>query len=148
MKTKYRLFLSTVFCILASCQAQKTSINSVFEYEANTRGFFQKIVVKDQTISVSNDRNAVTMPAATKIPSKDWQILVSELKKIKLNNIKNLVAPSDLRHTDAAAMAYLKITDNKTEYRSPEFDNGNPPAEIANLTNKITALAKKLVPKK
>lgn len=144
---KHYIFIAL---LMLGCKitTQKNLADTVFEYTATTRGYFQKIVVKNQTIAVSNERGATTMPTATQISKKDWATITAATKKIKLENLPNLVAPSELRHTDAAAFATLKIFQNTKEYQSAQFDNGNPPAEIAELVNMITKLAQKAPSKK
>ena len=144
MKTLSIMLLSLLSAISCNVLAQQNLKNTTLEYVATTRGFYERIVIKNQTISVTNDRDAAEMPAATKISTADWKILNSEFQKLKLETIKDLVAPSEKRHTDAAAFGKLKIRQDKNEYSSNEFDNANPPEAIAKFTNKIMAIAKKL----
>ncbi|MEO0060369.1 MAG: hypothetical protein RLZZ312_2016 [Bacteroidota bacterium] len=146
MKAIIQLFF--VLITISGCNAQKNLDNTIFEYIASTRGYYQKILVHNQSIAVSIERNAKEMPVATKISKKDWLDIGTAFKKINIENLPNLVAPSEERHTDKTAFASLKITQGKKEYQSAEFDNGNAPAEIAKLVNKITKLAQKIQAKK
>ena len=57
---------------------------AVIEYEANTRGFYQKITVKNQMVTVSKDRKGYDKPVPTKISDADWEALVDNFKSIEL----------------------------------------------------------------
>jgi hypothetical protein len=140
MKT-IALFLITLF-ITKGCdaEAQQDLKNTVIEYRANTRGFYQKIIIKDQTIAISTTRDEKEMPPATKIADKDWRFLVSEFQKLKLVEMNGLKSPTEKRFYDGAAAADLIITHQGKIYKSCTFDNGYPPAEIEEFTNKITQL--------
>ena len=74
-----------------------------------------------------------------KLSDADWTYLVDEFKKVDLNTISNLKAPSEKRFYDGAAAATVVVTFKGTEYVSSPFDHGNPPAEIKNLVNKIVS---------
>lgn len=143
MKLLSLLFL-TIFlgkgCDSAKAQDIKTA---VVEYTANTRGFYQKITVKNQLVTVSKDRSGTDKPVAKKISDADWKELVSYFKEVKLDSLAKLEAPSKKRFYDGAAIANLKITYKDKTYESTSFDDGFPPKEIKKFVNKITALAKK-----
>lgn len=132
------------FILGKGCNAgsQQDLQTAVVEYTANSRGYFQKIVLNNQTISISNDRNTTEIVVG-KIADSDWEALVSELKKIDLESIPNWKAPTKKRFYDGAAMANLKITYKDKIYESTTFDNGFPPKEIKNFVDKITTLAKR-----
>lgn len=144
MKTITIILLSLLFAKSCDSKAQQDMKNTNVEYTASTRGYYQHIVITNQTIAVSSERDSKTIPTATKISTADWKILVDEFQKLKLDNIKDLVAPSDKRTYDAAAFAHLKILHQEKKYVSNDFDNGNPPADIAKFTNKVTEIAKKI----
>ncbi len=140
MKTIALFFLTLFITKGCDAEAQQDLKNTVIEYHANTRGFYQKIVIKDQTIAVSRIRGEKEMPAATKISDKDWRFLVTEFQKLKLAEMKGLKSPTEKRFYDGAAAANLVITYEGKTYESCSFDNGIPPAEIEKFTNKITEL--------
>lgn len=156
---KITLLLTITFAII-SCNCQKntiaqSNINSdaisinqnhqmpIIEYIANTRGYYQKIIIQDQKIAISTVRDQEKMPEATSISETDWKFLLAEFQKINLNGLVDLKAPTEKRFYDGAAMANLKISYQDKEYTSATFDNGFPPAEIEVFVNKITSLAKK-----
>ena len=143
MKILSLLFL-TIFLGKGCDSAKAQDIQSaVIEYTANTRGFYQKITVKNQMVTVSKDRNGTDKPVATKISNADWKELVSCLKTVELDSLAKLKAPTQKRFYDGAAIANVKITFKDKTYESASFDHGFPPKEIKKFVNKITALVKK-----
>lgn len=112
---------------------------AVIEYEANTRGFYRKVVIKNQMVTVSADRNGSDKPKAQKITDADWKYLISAFERINLDGISNLKAPTEKRFYDGAPIGSLKITYKEKTYDSAAFDHGNPPAEIEKLVTKITS---------
>jgi hypothetical protein len=114
--------------------------NTVIEYSANTRGFYQKIIISNRKLSVSKDRNGTEKPIATAISDADWKELVTAFQTIELDNLATLKAPSEKRFHDGAAIADLKIVHQEKTYQSTSFDHGTPPKEIEKLVTKITAL--------
>lgn len=142
MKILSLLFL-TIFlgngCDSAKSQDIETAI---IEYTANTRGFYQKITVKNQMLTVSKDRDGNDKPVPTKISDADWKELVDCFKKVELDSLSKLKAPSEKRFYDGAAIANLKITFKDKTYETDSFDHGFPPKEIKKFVNTITSLAK------
>jgi hypothetical protein len=142
MKILSLLFL-TIFlgngCDSAKAQDIETA---VIEYTANTRGFYQKITVKNQMLTVSKDRDGNDKPVPTKISDADWKELVDFFKKVELDSLSKLKAPTEKRFYDGAAIANLKITFKDKTYETDSFDHGFPPKEIKKLVNTITSLAK------
>lgn len=125
-----------------SAKAQEIS-NTVIEYEANTRGFYQKIMVKNQRVTISKDRNGNDKPMPKKISDADWKELVECFETIELDSLAKLKAPTEKRFYDGAAIANLKITYKDKTYETTSFDHGFPPKQIKKFVNKITSFAKK-----
>jgi hypothetical protein len=142
MKILSLLFL-TLF-LGKSCDGQKKQDlkTAVIEYVANTRGFYQKVIIQDQTIRVFKDRNGNVKPLATKISDADWKVLITEFGNINLEEIPNLKAPTQKRLYDGAAIANLTITYKGKTYKTNAFDHGFPPIEIEKLVNKINSIVK------
>jgi len=115
---------------------------AVIEYEANTRGFYQKITVQNHKVSVSKDRKGQDVPVATDISEADWKELVQLFQEINLEELPNLKAPTEKRFYDGAAIANLKVTYKDKVYETNGFDHGFPPAEIERMVNKINSLLK------
>ena len=156
---KICLFVTIVFAFM-SCNCQKkvsdqtssntkeTSMNQMtklpkLEYVANTRGFYQKISVENQIVTVSSDRNGVGKGESVKISDADLNELVSAFKLMKLDDLATYKDPTQTRFYDGAAIANLKVTDNGKEYKTTDFDHGFPPIEIEKLVNKIVSFCKK-----
>ena len=143
MKLLSLLFL-TIFlgkgCDTVTAQDMETV---VLEYTANTRGFYQKITIKNQMLTVSKDRNNKDKAISTKISDADWKELVSYFKDVKLETLNELKAPTEKRFYDGAAIANLKITYKDKNYETTSFDHGFPPKEIKKLVDKINSLVKK-----
>lgn len=136
MKLITLLFLS-VF-MMKSCNQNKQSIDAaVIEYTANTRGFYEKIIIKNKTISVNQDRDNESAAKVTKVSEEEWDHLDVYFKNLNLENMPNLVAPTEKRFHDGAAIADLKITYGGKVYQSQSFDHGNPPAPISKIVDEI-----------
>jgi hypothetical protein len=134
---------------LGSCNSQKNAIGTSIEmkdieiqYEANTRGFYNKLVLKNATISSTNDREGKENPIVQKISDADWNALKDEINKLDLENLTNLKAPTEKRFYDGAAIANLKIIYNGKIYQSSDFDHGFPPMQIKRVVEMINLLFK------
>ncbi|WP_413999679.1 hypothetical protein ACMDB5_03730 [Flavobacterium sp. W1B] len=142
MKIISLLFL-TLFLGKGCQNAEAQEINAaVIEYVANTRGFYQKIVIEEKKFSISRDRNQSEKPVATEISNADWNELITIFQEINLDEIPELKSPTEKRFYDGAAIANLKITYKGKTYESKSFDHGYPPVEIKKLVNKINSFAK------
>lgn len=111
-------------------------------YEATTRGFYEKIWVTQDSITVTNDRNHMTsMNYPT--PAEDWNELMTLLKNVDVASMPDLEAPTTLRHHDGAAFATLAVFQNETETQSNSFDHGHPPKAIEAVVNKVLSMKEK-----
>jgi hypothetical protein len=137
------LILLTVF-LGKSCtnEAQNDITNTTIQYTANTRGFFQKIVVINQKATISRDRDGVKAPDEITISDADWKELVDSFQKVNLEEVPHLKDPTQKRFYDGAAIANLKIRYQDKNYETVDFDHGFPPAAIEKLVKKIVSLAK------
>ena len=141
--------LSVLVFVLGSCNSQKKAIGTSIEmkdievqYEANTRGFYNKLVIKNATISSTNDRDGKENPIVQKVSEVDWNALIQELNKVDLENLSNLKAPTEKRFYDGAAIANLKITYKGKIYQSSDFDHGFPPMQIKRVVEIVNLLFK------
>lgn len=143
MKILSILFL-TIFlgngCDSAKAQDMQ---NAVIEYTANTRGFYQKITLENQTITVSKDRDGNDRAAPIKISNADWKEVVACFKELELDRLSELKAPTEKRFHDGAAIANLKINYKDKIYETTDFDHGFPPKEIKKFVAKINSFVKK-----
>ena len=142
MKLFTVIFLSVFLGKSCEGQTKNDLKTAVLEYTANTRGFYQKITIQDQTISVSKDRNGNVKPVTTKISEKDWNELIGYFEAINLDSLASLKAPTEKRFYDGAAIADLKVTYKDKTYQTEAFDHGYPPEAIKKLVDKINSFAK------
>ncbi|MCP2026556.1 hypothetical protein L1276_001700 [Flavobacterium sp. HSC-32F16] len=135
------LLLLTIV-IGTGCSSQKKAdlTSTQIEYSAMSRGYFKKIVVQNQTVSVTNGRDQ--QPVESKIDDAKWNKIAVEFSKINLDSLSALKAPSEKRFYDGAAIGNLKITQNQKTYETAGFDNGFPPKEIEKLVNLLVDFAK------
>jgi hypothetical protein len=141
--------LSVLLFVLGSCNSLKNGVGTSVEmkdieiqYEANTRGFYNKLILKNATISSTNDRDGKENPIVQKVSEVDWNALIQELNKVDLENLSNLKAPTEKRFYDGAAIANLKITYKGKIYQSSDFDHGFPPMQIKRVVEMINLLFK------
>ena len=141
--------LSVLLFVLGSCNSLKNGVGTSVEmkdieiqYEANTRGFYNKLILKNATISSTNDREGKENPIVQKVSEVDWKALIQELNKVDLENLSNLKAPTEKRFYDGAAIANLKITYKGKIYQSSDFDHGFPPMQIKRVVEIVNLLFK------
>ncbi|MCI9845378.1 hypothetical protein [Flavobacterium pectinovorum] len=135
-------FLLLTILIGTGCSSQKKTdmVSTVIEYSAMSRGYYKKIVVQNQTVLVTNKRDA--QPVENKIEKANWDKIVAEFEKINIESIPTLKAPTEKRFYDGAAIGNLKIIQNQKIYETQGFDNGFPPKEIEKLVHLLTDFAK------
>lgn len=142
MKAITMIFLTIFLGKSCSNEAQNDIANATLQYTANTRGFFQQIVVVNQKATILRDRDGQKSPEEITISDKDWKEIISYFEKIDLEKVPTLKDPTQKRFYDGAAIANLKIRYKDKNYETIDFDHGFPPAEIEKLVNKIVSLAK------
>jgi hypothetical protein len=142
MKLFTMIFLSLFLGKSCESQTKNDLKTAVLEYTANTRGFYQKITIQDQMVSISKDRSGNDKPDAIKISDKDWEELVGYFDSVELDSLATLKAPTEKRFYDGAAIANLKVTHKDKTYQTEAFDHGYPPETIKKLVLKINSFAK------
>lgn len=143
MKLFTMILLSIFLGKSCTCQTKNDLKTAVLEYTANTRGFYQKITIENQMVTVSKDRDGNDKPVATKISDKDWKELIGYFETMELDTLPTLKAPTQKRFHDGAAIADLKVTYKDKTYQTEAFDHGYPPGAIKKLVTKINSFAKK-----
>lgn len=135
------LLLLTIFLGKGCEDTVKQNIETAqITYTANTRGYYQEIIIEKHIASVKNERKGKAVK--TKIPDKDWKELVKLFQEVDLDEIKDLKSPTEKRFYDGAAIANLKIKYEGKRYESQSFDHGFPPYEIKKIVTKINSFAK------
>lgn len=142
MKVLVLLIFTALFGKGCDADKQKEIETTVIEYTASSRGFYQKITIQNQMVTVSKDRDGQQKNTPSKISDANWNALVSEFKAIDLKELANYKAPTEKRFYDGAAIAELTIKYKDSTYKSANFDHGFPPVEIAKLMNTINIIAK------
>ena len=125
-----------------SQEAKNDIANAKIVYTANTRGFYQKITIQNQEISVSSKRESGDKGVTSKISDTDWKELVGYFEKIELDSLSTYKDPTQKRVYDGAAIAELIINFQDKEYQTKNFDHGYPPVEIEKFVNKLVSLVK------
>ena len=143
MKLFTMILLSVFLSKSCTSQTKNDLKTAVLEYTANTRGFYQKITIENQTVTVSKDREGKDKSVATKISDKAWKELVSHFETINLDSLATLKAPTQKRFHDGAAIANLKVIYKGKTYETAAFDHGFAPEKIKKLVDKINTFAKK-----
>lgn len=137
------MILLTIFLGKGCSQETKNDLaNASIEYIATTRGFYQKITIQNQEVSISKNRNEEGKGVTTKISDADWKELVNVFETIQLDSLSTYKDPTQKRFYDGAPMAKLKITYKEKEYESLNFDHGFPPVEIEKMITKIVSFGK------
>ena len=136
-----KLVIIFLVLIVGQSMVSQEKINEfAFEYEAVTRGFYQKIKVNKETLVFSEDR-IEKKSSTVKLNNKQWKKMLELVNEIKLKNLSSLKAPSEKRKFDGAAHSKLKVLYKDDLYESPSFDHGNPPLEIKGLVDYIIELS-------
>lgn len=151
--------LLTIFMLNKECEQPKTSDdaistvntetskemqeNMIITYEANTRGFYEKIWISKDSTSFTNDRNGIEKVSRS-TSTKEWSELMTIINSVAISDIPKLEAPTSKRFYDGAAIANLTVTTPKEEIKSNSFDHGEPPKEIEALVNKVISIKEKL----
>lgn len=142
MKIITMVFLTLFLGKSCSNEAQNDIANATIQYTANSRGFYQRMIIINQKASISRDRDEKEVPTEIKISDADWKELVGYFQKINLEKLPSLKDPTQKRFYDGAAIANLKIRYQDKDYETTDFDHEFPPAEIEKIVNKIVELAK------
>jgi len=139
----FTILVLTIFMAKGCSQEAKNDIaNTKIVYTANTRGFYQKLTLQNQEISVSRERDLSDKGVTSKISDADWKELVGYFEKIKLDSLSTYKDPTQKRVYDGAAIAKLIINYQEKEYQTKNFDHGYPPVEIEKFVNKLVSLVK------
>jgi hypothetical protein len=141
MRIIIALFLSMVVASSCACQKNTDMNTAVIEYDAQSRGVYQKILVENKMVFVSKTRDE--KPVAIQLSDDDWKSLTIAFEQLNLEAIPTLKAPTEKRFYDGAAIANLKITYKGKIYQTKGFDHGFPPAAIKKIVTKLVSFTEK-----
>lgn len=119
----------------------KIQENTVVEYEALSRGFYKKITLQNNQVTVVSDRNEGEKGKIITLSKEEASEMCKLLKGVNLEGLGKLKAPTDKRMYDGAAHANLIVTVNGKVYSGTGFDHGFPPAEIEKLVTKLLSFS-------
>lgn len=142
MKTLTTILLTLVAVAINKCSSsdnQELKENLAIEYQASTRGSQSKLIIKNDSLIVMEEGRNESVNYY-QLSNKDWNALVKEVNKIDKEKVKTYKAPTNKRATDAARTTQIKVIYKGEVYESDLFDEGNPPAEIKNLVDKVAAI--------
>tara|TARA_R110000868_G_scaffold376014_1_gene640733 strand:- start:35 stop:430 length:396 start_codon:yes stop_codon:yes gene_type:complete len=123
----------------ANKKEQKSSLLSV-TYNAESRGVYLNIELKNAIITIVKDRNGENVETK-QLDIEDWKKICLMVEKANARKIKSYKSPSENRFSDKASIANLKMEYKDTTYESNIFDHGNPPRQLKELIEKILALS-------
>jgi len=118
-----------------STQSQVT-----ISYSANTRGFFQEFILKENSLIEFKDREK-SNTISSDLDAKDWKECLRLLDQIELKNLPNLISPTNYRQYDGAAFAQLTVIQKGDTIQSSGFDHKYPPVEIKPLVEYILSIS-------
>jgi hypothetical protein len=146
---KYLCILFSITLFAKGCnesstekEAMKSAQDDIsIQYEASTRGFYQKINLNKQKITVHKDRSGNNI-VSKDCSEADWTEIVQLLDKIDSEKLRNnYVNPDDLGR-DAVIPALLTISYKENVVKNIEFGHGNVPEVLQPLMTKIEAMVK------
>lgn len=130
------IFVFSLF-LIKGCNNDKALDAAEIEYTANSRGFYQNIVVKNKVLTVLKNRENPSDRKEISLSDAQWKNLVDIMALVDLEQIPALVAPTEKRFYDGAAIAEFKVMVDGKTYQSTAFDHGNPPMELERIINEI-----------
>ena len=141
----------TLIVLVTTCNSNKkvltqnnenTSTQSevTISYSANTRGFFQELVLKQNSLIEFKDREKLNAMSSD-LDVKDWKECLRLLDQIDLKTLPNLISPTNYRQYDGAAFAQLTVIQKGDTIQSSGFDHKYPPSEIKPLVEYILSIS-------
>ena len=136
-------FLLTLF-LSKGCvnQSKEDYSKSILTYTAETRGYFMQIILANNTVSISKDRETRLPSVQVPLSKEQQKKVLSYLKAIDVANLAQLKAPTEKRFYDGAAIGNLSVSHNGETYGTSGFDHGNPPVEIEQLVTFMNSFDK------
>lgn len=136
MKKTLLICLALVF----SCSSiEQKAVFQKIKYKAMTRGYSTEIVLQEDTLKYF--KNTKENPSL-RLTKEVKDSLYNLIKKINLNTINQLKAPSNKYQFDGAMYTTVEVILNGKTYTSNGFDDDNPPKELIPLINFLLTLIK------
>ena len=113
--------------------------NLSITYTTHTRGFYEAITLSKSSLKISKDRNEKNAKIYD-CSAEDWEHIKRLLNDLETQNISQLIAPTEKRHSDGALIATVMVSKDKKDIKTQDFDHGHPPKEIEALVNKVLSI--------
>ncbi|AXG69271.1 hypothetical protein KORDIASMS9_01491 [Kordia sp. SMS9] len=145
---KYLLVLFSITLFAKGCNDKNPDEETLknaqdkisIQYEASTRGFYQKINLTKELFSLTKIRGG-KVSVQQEVSEEDWNEIVTLLDKIDAEKLKKNYMNADDVGRDAVIPAILQISYKENVVTNVEFGHGNPPKALAALMTKIEAMA-------
>ncbi len=121
----------------------KTQESNNIEYTATTRGFYKKIKLVNNQLTISKDRDNPDQGKVVTLSKAEVSEIATLLKAVNLEGLATLKSPTEKRFYDGAAQANFDVVVQGKKYESAAFDHKFPPAGIEKIVNKLIAIADK-----
>lgn len=110
-------------------------------YKAESRGFYLKISVDQQSITRWESRDDQTGTTYMITPDL-WHTVISEIGEIALDEMAALETNQSGQVLDRAAIAELTVHTKDKSHTTPSFDHGSPPEAIAGVVKLLLEFPK------
>lgn len=110
--------------------AQQQEVIKEVKFQSATRGGSENISITADSVFVEKKGLAGTVHHKAAIGAADWQKVLESLRDVKLAEIAQLPAPTQLRQRDAAMHSTISIITDQKTYTSSTFDNHNSPKPL------------------
>ncbi|MDB9755071.1 hypothetical protein OAE03_00505 [Winogradskyella sp.] len=108
-------------------------------YTTRSRLTFWYIDISEAYITYSTD--PYLKETKTVVCNKDdWQAIKRLLREIDTKLLATLKAPTEKRLYDGAAHTTFSVREGDIVFVTPTFDEGEPPAQIKKLVNKVLSI--------
>jgi hypothetical protein len=146
-----KLFLAcfSLITLATNCNSKKTALSSnentsqqtdvTISYSANTRGFFQELILTQNSFTEFKDYEKLN-PISKNLGAKEWNKCMQLLAEINVVTLPNLKSPTNFRQYDGAPFAQLSVIQKGDTIQSSYFDHKYPPAQIKPLVEYILSL--------
>lgn len=108
-------------------------------YQAATRGFFMRIWIEGDSITITHD-NTLKTSTTYPFPQEEKEAFLKILSEVDETVLPELEAPTNAHRYDGAQMAWLEISKGEQVYKTNIFDHGRPPKAIHEIVEKILSL--------
>ena len=125
------------------CADQIKSVQEIdfVAYTAATRGSSFSCKINSSRILIQS-QGGESFEKTREISSEEWKTISRSINDLNPDSISDYTSSTNSRALDRSRMAGVMISVNQVLYESEAFDEGNPPAELKPLVDKIIALAK------